>query len=189
MCLRLQVTVLHLTKERQTFHPAPSLPCASSWAKGQSEIIGIGQEKVIHSDWMPNAFTTLVAFKSWLSTKLKEDPITLAVVRSSKVIFNNRALWFLDKALREFRVYRDSSLPKLLPFTSIYVNKIFQCLNLKKKKDKGNEIKLLLTNPSHSSSKWYSHEPIVVAGGDCFVHLSKACIFNKIWCLITYQNF
>ena len=57
--------------------------------------------------------------------------------------------------LREFRACRDSAVTKVLPFTSICVNKLSQCLHLKKKKkkkDKKNKIKSMLINLAHSGN-------------------------------------
>lgn len=68
------------------FYLALILLCASSWAKGQFEILLLVRRKLFNSDWMIESFLTPMV-KSLLSIKLKEDPIKLVVVRPSKVFF------------------------------------------------------------------------------------------------------
>lgn len=69
------------------FYLALILLCASSWAKGQFEILLLVRRKLFNSDWMIESFLTPMVSKSLLSIKLKEDPIKLVVVRPSKVFF------------------------------------------------------------------------------------------------------
>lgn len=81
------ISLLCFAKERHTFYLALILLCASSWAKGQFEILVLVRRKLFNSNWMIESFVTPMVSKSLLSIKLKEDPVKLGVVRPSKVFF------------------------------------------------------------------------------------------------------
>lgn len=108
-----------------------------------------------------------MVFKSLLLIKLKKATIKLTVDHQKLFLMTDHCDFWI-KTLRESRECRDGVIAKLFPVTCTYVNKLFQCFYLKKKRK-------------------YSHKPI---GEKEFPPSILRMIFNEFdsSCLITYQN-